>query len=88
MPCRVLYAFDKRGIQNNMNNNEMINVIDSRMAEHSSVISELINNEECKKSIKIAAEMIIEAYKNNKKIIFCGNGGSAADAQHLAAEMV
>ena len=32
--------------------------------------------------------MMIKALKNGKKILFCGNGGSAADAQHLAAELV
>ena len=31
---------------------------------------------------------IIKALRNKKKIIFCGNGGSAADSQHLAAELV
>lgn len=30
----------------------------------------------------------IESLQNGKKILFCGNGGSAADAQHLAAELV
>ncbi|MDX2469515.1 MAG: D-sedoheptulose 7-phosphate isomerase, partial [SAR324 cluster bacterium] len=30
----------------------------------------------------------LSAYKDNKKILFAGNGGSAADAQHLAAELV
>jgi D-sedoheptulose 7-phosphate isomerase len=34
---------------------------------------------------KIAAEMV-KALKNGNRIYFCGNGGSAADAQHLAAE--
>ena len=29
----------------------------------------------------------IEAFKNNKKILFCGNGGSASDAQHIASEL-
>jgi D-sedoheptulose 7-phosphate isomerase len=33
----------------------------------------------------IAGE-ITQAFRNDKKILFCGNGGSAADAQHLAAE--
>lgn len=33
-------------------------------------------------------ELITEAYRNDKKLIFMGNGGSAADAQHLAAELV
>ncbi|MDR3330650.1 MAG: SIS domain-containing protein [Endomicrobium sp.] len=31
---------------------------------------------------------IVETYKNKKKIIICGNGGSASDALHFAAEMV
>ncbi len=30
---------------------------------------------------------IIETYRNDGKVLFCGNGGSAADAQHLAAEL-
>ena len=34
------------------------------------------------------AEIMIEAYKNNKKVVWFGNGGSAADAQHLATELV
>jgi D-sedoheptulose 7-phosphate isomerase len=33
-----------------------------------------------------AVESILEAFRNGKRIWFCGNGGSAADAQHLAAE--
>lgn len=38
--------------------------------------------------VKMAAELIILAYKGGGKVLFCGNGGSAADAQHLAAELV
>jgi D-sedoheptulose 7-phosphate isomerase len=33
------------------------------------------------------AERIVEAYRAGNKVLFFGNGGSAADAQHLAAEM-
>ncbi|AEI50531.1 D-sedoheptulose-7-phosphate isomerase [Runella slithyformis] len=32
------------------------------------------------------ADAMTTAFKNGKKVLFCGNGGSAADAQHLAAE--
>jgi D-inositol-3-phosphate glycosyltransferase len=35
-----------------------------------------------------AAEVIVRAFSNNKKILICGNGGSAAESQHLAAELV
>ncbi len=37
--------------------------------------------------IKTVAEEIVNAFKKDGKVLFCGNGGSAADAQHLAAEL-
>jgi len=37
--------------------------------------------------VEKAGEICIEALKNGGKIILCGNGGSAADAQHIAAEL-
>jgi len=33
------------------------------------------------------ADVCVRAFRDDKKILFCGNGGSAADAQHLAAEL-
>jgi D-sedoheptulose 7-phosphate isomerase len=39
-------------------------------------------------NIQIIIEAIVEAYRNNRKVLICGNGGSAADAQHFAAELV
>ncbi len=44
--------------------------------------------EECARDIIKAVDAIIGAYNRHKKILLCGNGGSAADAQHLATEMV
>lgn len=38
--------------------------------------------------INVAARMCIGALEAGNKVIFCGNGGSAADAQHLAAELM
>lgn len=37
--------------------------------------------------IELAAQMLVSTYQNGGKALFCGNGGSAADAQHLAAEL-
>ncbi|MBY0346873.1 MAG: D-sedoheptulose 7-phosphate isomerase [Hydrotalea flava] len=37
-------------------------------------------------NLEQAIELITNAFKNGNKVLFCGNGGSAADAQHLAAE--
>ena len=38
------------------------------------------------KTVADCIEVIVAAFKNGNKVLFCGNGGSAADAQHLAAE--
>jgi D-sedoheptulose 7-phosphate isomerase len=43
---------------------------------------------QCVSEIIKAIDMIIEAFNKKKKILLCGNGGSAADAQHLATELV
>jgi D-sedoheptulose 7-phosphate isomerase len=44
--------------------------------------------DQCVSEIIKAIDMIIEAFNKKKKILLCGNGGSAADAQHLATEFV
>ena len=44
--------------------------------------------ETCIDQIAKCAEYFVESLRNGGKIIFCGNGGSAADSQHLAAELV
>ena len=42
----------------------------------------------CVEDIEKGAELMVNAVKNGKKILWCGNGGSAADAQHMAAELM
>lgn len=43
---------------------------------------------ECGQSLAEAAEILTLSFQNNSKVLICGNGGSAADAQHFAAELV
>jgi D-sedoheptulose 7-phosphate isomerase len=42
----------------------------------------------CLPAMQAAAKALIDAYRGGRKALFFGNGGSAADAQHLAAEFV
>ena len=42
----------------------------------------------CAGSIAKAADVIAEAFLSGRKLLLCGNGGSAADCQHMAAEFV
>ncbi len=44
--------------------------------------------ESCIDDIKSAASLMIDSIRNGGKILWCGNGGSAADAQHLATELM
>tara|TARA_S200000501_G_C20777584_1_gene723432 strand:+ start:439 stop:1020 length:582 start_codon:yes stop_codon:yes gene_type:complete len=49
---------------------------------------ELKYDELFKKNLNFTVKLLTKSIKNNGKIIFAGNGGSAADAQHLTAELV
>ena len=45
-------------------------------------------SEKCIESILAAANLIADTFRSGSKILLCGNGGSAADCQHVAAEFV
>jgi len=61
--------------------------IASLIKEHQKDIDSLLNDEEVLIKIKEAIILISQAFLNDQKVLFCGNGGSAADAQHLAGEL-
>jgi len=58
------------------------NIIGNSIAVKNSILSDsaLI------KTVEQCVSIVATAFKNGNKVLFCGNGGSAADAQHLAAE--
>ena len=63
-------------------------LFDQRMDDHEKMIQRLKEDEQLKKSWRAMVTMVINTYKiSSGKIFFCGNGGSAADAQHIAAEL-
>ena len=64
----------------------MQSIIKHEFSEHIKVSLETIKSTE--KSIGTAANICIESLKKGNKILLFGNGGSAADAQHIAAELV
>lgn len=62
-----------------------MNIVEQRMAEHAAVLEA---TKALQPSIEKAGLLIQKALEEGNKILFCGNGGSAADSQHLAAEIV
>lgn len=59
-----------------------------RIGEHMEVVRALHDDEKVLTTLETVSELIVEAYRTGQKLLLCGNGGSAADAQHLAAELV
>lgn len=47
----------------------------------------LLSNDDLVKTIEHIVTCVVHTFRNDGKVLFCGNGGSAADAQHLAAEL-
>jgi len=60
--------------------------IAAQIESHCQVMADV--SRELTPAIEQAAAAVIDAYRQGKKLLVMGNGGSAADAQHMAAEMV
>lgn len=65
----------------------MNQLITKRMEEHREVLDRLLASDLPEK-LGQAADLVEKALAAGHKVLFCGNGGSAADSQHLAAEFV
>lgn len=63
----------------------MLNAIKEEFQSHLEIINKVTNNMEIQ--IQEVSTLIVDALKNGNKVLLCGNGGSAADAQHIAAEL-
>lgn len=64
----------------------MTDIIRKIISESVAVKNKILENDSLLKTIDEIAAFMVKALKNGNRIYFCGNGGSAADAQHLAAE--
>ena len=60
--------------------------IKSIISESIAVKNKIFADDKLIQTTKTIVEVLVKAFKNGNRVYFCGNGGSAADAQHLAAE--
>ena len=63
-------------------------MIKEKIKESAGNIAKLLEDEVCLQAIQTASDWLIAAIRAGNKIMACGNGGSAADAQHLAGEFL
>ena len=66
----------------------MINLIKREIKESIDLKLKVLNNSEIINQLSFLAEKCTNSLKHGGKIIFCGNGGSFADSQHLTAEFI
>ncbi len=62
--------------------------IKSRINEHHAMVEEILKDESLMSNVHEITNKIVECYKNGGKVAVFGNGGSAADAQHIVGELV
>lgn len=66
----------------------MVEYIQAQIAESVRVKQDILQNEELVLLIKKISLTVIQGYRSGNKVLIAGNGGSAADAQHIAGEFV
>lgn len=62
--------------------------IKGHITNHITVAEKLLSDEHIEEGVIRAATEIIKAFRNHSKLLLAGNGGSAADSQHIAGEFV
>ncbi|MGC3977165.1 MAG: D-sedoheptulose 7-phosphate isomerase [Paludibacteraceae bacterium] len=62
-------------------------MIEQKIKQDIEVKQNILSDKILIEKISLVTEILINALKQGNKVFFCGNGGSAADAQHLAAEL-
>lgn len=63
-----------------------MNRIEESIQQSIALKQQILGDEKFLNTLKQVIDCVTNAFQNDKKVLFCGNGGSAADAQHLAAE--
>lgn len=64
----------------------MIHTIKDRIQKSIATKQRVLEDETLIHTIREITDVMLTAFRNGNKVLFCGNGGSAADAQHLSAE--
>ena len=66
----------------------MIDIVKRQLAQSISTMTRVLRDETIHDAVVAAARLTADSMKSGHKLLVCGNGGSAADAQHLVAEFV
>jgi D-sedoheptulose 7-phosphate isomerase len=65
----------------------MVNIIRERVRNSVELKTKIMSSDALLEAVEKITRAIVATYRNGGKVLWCGNGGSAADAQHLSAEL-
>lgn len=66
----------------------MLDIVRRQLQQSLETLTRVLNDDSIHKSLLEAARVTSDAMRNGRKLLVCGNGGSAADSQHIVAEFV
>lgn len=66
---------------------DQLETLQKNLAASIALKQQIFEDEDIRSTFNQINELIVNCFRNDGKVYFCGNGGSAADAQHLAAEL-
>ncbi|MBQ3431660.1 MAG: SIS domain-containing protein [Clostridia bacterium] len=66
----------------------MKNILAENLIAHQALFNIVVNDAQFQTQIVSVAETLVQTLKKGGKVLLCGNGGSAADAEHISAEFV
>lgn len=66
---------------------DLYSAITNSIRESRSVKEKMLESHDLLEGVEKTIELMVASYRRGGKVLFCGNGGSAADAQHLSAEL-
>lgn len=66
----------------------MLDIVRRQLQHSLDTLNKVFNDESIHKALLEAARITADAMQNGRKLLVCGNGGSAADSQHIVAEFV
>jgi D-sedoheptulose 7-phosphate isomerase len=66
----------------------MLDIVHRQLQQSLDTLTKVLNDDSIHKSLLEAARVTSDAMHNGRKLLVCGNGGSAADSQHIVAEFV
>lgn len=84
----IFHKLAEAKLELTVNSVDLLSRIKKSVNAHYKMMEQILDDKRLLDEISVVSQKIINLYQNNGQLFLCGNGGSAADAQHISAELV